>query len=154
MPGATGPTIVAVAAEDDRFDHVWRTAVERARERRARLILYDVDAKPSPLENPLPTNWSAHGEKEQYASKEEHGEPLTVSDLEAVGHAPLADRVREASAAGLDAFGWLPDAADAESLREFATREGAELVVVPGGTEFEQELGLPTEAVSPPPDRS
>jgi hypothetical protein len=150
MTPTTTSTIVAVAAEDGRFDYVWRTAVERARERHARLILYDVDAKPSPLENPLPTNWSAHGEREQYAAKEERGQPMTVPDLEAVGHAPLADRVREASAAGVRAYGWLPDDSTPDALGEFALREGAELVVVPGGSDYETDLDVPTEVVPAP----
>jgi hypothetical protein len=150
MTPPTTPTIVAVAAEDGRFDHVWRAAVERARERNARLILYDVDAKPSPLENPLPTNWSAHGEEEQYAAKEERGQPMSVPDLEAVGHGPLADRVREASAAGVQAYGWLPDDTEPDALGEFAVREGADLVLVPGGSNYETKLDVPTEAVPAP----
>jgi hypothetical protein len=143
-------TIVAVAAEDGRFDHVWRRAMQLARERDARLVLYDVDAKPSPLESPLPTGWSAQGEEEEYGEKEKFGEPLNLSDLEAVGRGPIADRVREARNAGIDAFGWLPDSRSAGDLGDFASHEKAELVVVPAGSKFEDDLDVPVEVVAPP----
>jgi hypothetical protein len=143
-------TIVAVAGEDDRFDHVWRRGVELARERGASLILFDVDAKPSPLEDPLPTGWSADGEEEQYAEGEREGKPLTISDLEAAGRGPLADRVREARGAGVEAFGWLPDKVGADALGEFAELKHAALVVVPDDDDYRKELRTPTEVVPTP----
>jgi nucleotide-binding universal stress UspA family protein len=147
MARSAGSTVVAVAGEDGRFDHVWRRAVELARERGASLVLFDVDAKPSPLEDPLPTAWSADGEEEQYADREKAGKPLTVADLEAVGRGPLADRVREASAAGVEAFGWLPDETGADGLAEFAAREHAVLVVVPDDPDYSSGIERPIEVV-------
>jgi hypothetical protein len=135
-------TIVAVVGEDGRFDHVRRRAIERALESRATLILFDFDAGQSPLESPLPTNWSAQGEEEQF------GDRLTVNDLETLGRAPLADQVRDARALGVEAFGWLPEKADAESLRVYAAGQGAGLVVVPAGEAgLADDLGIPVEAV-------
>jgi nucleotide-binding universal stress UspA family protein len=157
MTQSNSSTIVAVAGEDRRFDHVWRRGMEIARERNARLVLFDVDAKPSPLENPLPTEWSAHGEEEEYGEKEQFGQPLNLSDLEAVGRAPIADRVREARAAGVEAFGWLPEGSSADELRSYAKHEHAALVVVPAGTKFEESLkeqpDVPMEAVAGPRDK-
>jgi hypothetical protein len=150
MPRSAGPTIVAIAGEDGRFDHVWQRGVELARERGASLVLFDVDAKPSPLEDPLPTAWSADGEEEQYAEREKEGKPLTVGDLEAVGRGPIADRVRAATAAGVQAFGWLPDEEGAGELGEFAAREHAELVVVPDDPEYRSGIQTPIEVVPTP----
>ena len=150
MARSRASTIVAVAGEDGRFDHVWQRGVELAKERGARLILFDVDAKPSPLEDPLPTAWSADGEEEQYADPEKEGKPLTVSDLEAVGRGPLADRVRQANAAGVEAFGWLPDETGAKGLGKYAAREQAELVVVPDDDEYQSGQETPTEVVPTP----
>jgi nucleotide-binding universal stress UspA family protein len=150
MTQPTTSIIVAVAAEDGRFDHVWRRGMELARERGARLVLFDVDAKPSPFESALPTDWSAHGEEEEYGEKEKFGEPMNLSDLEAVGRAPIADRVREARAAGVEAFGWLPEGSSVDELRSYASHEHATLVVVPAGSEFEAKLGIPVEAVPGP----
>jgi hypothetical protein len=149
MARSAGSTIVAVAAEDGRFDHVWRRGVELARERGANLVLFDVDAKPSPLENPLPTEWSAEGEEQQYTRREDEGKPLSVADLEAVGRGPIADRVREASAAGVPAFGWLPEEGAGE-LSEFAAREHAELVVVPDDPDYRSGIESPIEVVPTP----
>jgi len=149
MARSAGSTIVAVAAEDGRFDYVWRRGVELARERGANLVLFDVDAKPSPLENPLPTEWSADGEEQQYTGREDEGKPLTVADLEAVGRGPIADLVRQASAAGVQAFGWLPEEGAGE-LGEFAAREHAELVVVPDDPDYKSDIGAPIEVVPTP----
>jgi hypothetical protein len=135
-------TIIAVTGEDDRYAQVRRHAVERARATGATLVLFDVDARPSLLESPLPTNWSGQGEEEQF------GDRLSIEDLEAAGRRPIADQVREARAAGVEAFGWLPDSADAAALRDYAVRQQAGLVVVPAGdSAFEADVGAPVEAV-------
>jgi nucleotide-binding universal stress UspA family protein len=137
-------TIIAVAAEDDRYAHVRRRAIERARATGATLVLFDVDARPSALESPLPTNWSGHGEEEQF------GDRLSMQDLEAAGRRPIADQVREAQAAGVEAFGWLPDSASADALREYAARQGADLILVPAeAEEFDGDVGAPVEVVGP-----
>ena len=138
-------TIVAVVGEDGRFDHVRRRAIERALESRATLILFDFDAGQSLLESPRPTNWSAQGEEEQFGNR------LTINDLETLGRAPIAAQVREARALGIDAFGWLPEKADADSLREYAAGQGAGLVMVPAGEpELADDLGIPVEVVGAP----
>jgi nucleotide-binding universal stress UspA family protein len=135
-------TIIAIAAEDDRYAHVRRRAIERARATGATLVLFDVDARPSPLESPLPTSWSGHGEQEQF------GDRLSMQDLEAAGRRPIADQVREAQVAGVEAFGWLPDGAGAEALREYAARQRADLVLVPAGDEGFDDVGVPVEVVA------
>ncbi|HEV8489510.1 MAG TPA: hypothetical protein VGQ58_06950 [Candidatus Limnocylindrales bacterium] len=135
-------TIVAVVAEDGRFDHVRRRAIERARESGATLVLFDLDAGQSLLESPRPTNWSAQGEEEQFGNR------LTIGDLEALGRGPIADQVRDARALGVDAFGWLPEKADRDALREYAAGQGARLVVVPAGErDLADDLGVPVEIV-------
>ena len=140
-------TIVAVVGEDGRFDHVRRRAIERARESGATLVLFDVDAGQSVLESPRPTNWSAQGEEEQYSSR------LTTGELEALGRGPIADQVRDARALGIDAFGWLPEKADAASLRDYAAQQGAGLVVVPAEEpDLAGDLGVPVEVVGTSPE--
>jgi nucleotide-binding universal stress UspA family protein len=135
-------TIIAIAAEDDRYAHVRRRAIERAKAAGATLVLFDVDARPSALESPLPTNWSGHGEEEQF------GDRLSIQDLEAAGRRPIADQVREAQAAGVEAFGWLPDGTDADALRDYATRQRADLILMPAGDEgFDGDVGVPVEIV-------
>jgi len=68
--------------------------------------------------------WSGDGEDEQF------GDRLDPNDLEAAGRRALADQVRVIRAAGIEAFGWLPPKADADSLVEYAAKQGAELVLV------------------------
>jgi len=135
-------TIVAVVGEDGRFDHVRRRAIERARASGATLLLFDFDAGQSLFESPRPTNWSAQGEEEQFGNR------LTTNDLEALGRGSIADQVRDARALGVDAFGWLPEKADRDGLREYAAGQGAGLVVVPAGEpDLAEDLGVPVEVV-------
>ena len=117
-------TIIAVTTEDDRHAMVIDRAAGLAIETNATVILYDLDADMGPLESPLPTAWSGDGEEEQF------GDRLDPNDLEAAGRSALADQVRVIRAAGIEAFGWLPPKADADALVEYATRQGAELVLV------------------------
>ena len=125
MADSARPTIVALIAEDGRYADVRRQALERAREAGATLLYFDVDAGGSLLESPLPTEWSGQGQQEQF------GDRLDVNDLEAAGRAPIARAVREARDAGIEAWGWLPDKADAEALAEYASAQSASLVIVP-----------------------
>lgn len=131
MAQSATTTIVALIAEDGRYAEVRRQAIERAREAGATLLYFDVDAGGSFLESPLPTNWSGQGQQEQF------GDRLDVDDLEAAGRAPIARAVREARDAGIEAWGWLPDKADADALAEYAASQSASLVIVP---EHEREL--------------
>jgi hypothetical protein len=123
MPTA-GKTIIAVTTEDDRHRAVVDRAASLARDMDATVILYDLDADLGPLESPLPTAWSGDGEDEQFGNR------LDPNDLETAGQGALADQVRVVRAAGIDAFGWLPPKADAESLVEYAAKQGAALVLI------------------------
>lgn len=127
---STGP-VIAVVGDDQRFEGVRQRALQVAAERDAPLILFDVDAGKSLLESPKPTNWSADGEQEQFRDR------LTVNDLEALGRGPLADQVRASRDAGVESYGWLPNDADAGTLRDYVDRQNATAVLVP-----EAEKGL------------
>jgi hypothetical protein len=118
------PTIVAVTSGDPRHVPVMTRAVAAARERDARVILWDLDADLSPFESPLPTEWSGDGEEDQFGNR------LNASDLQAAGQPRLAERVQALEDAGIQASGWLPTNADAESLAEYAARQHAELVLL------------------------
>jgi hypothetical protein len=115
---------VAVTTADDTHAAVRKRAGHLARSAGSTLILWAADASLSPLESPLPTGWSGDGEAEQF------GDRLGPSDLEASGHELLARQVGELRADGIDAWGWLPDSADAEHLATYAAEQGATLVLV------------------------
>lgn len=118
-------TIIAVTTEDDRFADARRAAVERAREERATLVLYDIDAGGDPLESPLPTKWSAEGTDRQV------GDRLGPNELEAAGRGAIARQVLEARRHGVDAWGWLPAHASPEALRDYAERQPNAVVIDP-----------------------
>jgi hypothetical protein len=120
----TPNTIIAVTTEDDSHRPVIDRAASLAAETKATVILYDLDADMGPLESPLPTAWSGDGEEEQFSDR------LAPQDLEAAGRSRMADQVRMVRAAGLDAFGWLPAKADADTLVQYATKQRADLVLV------------------------
>ena len=126
-------TVIAVTGEDDRFAPVRKAAVDRALSEHATLILYDLDASESPLESPLPTDWSAEG------TEDEVGDRLGPDELDAAGRAAIAEQVREARAKGVDAWGWLPNQPDREELIAYAARQPGAHVMVPKGDE---ELSL------------
>jgi hypothetical protein len=143
-------TIIAVTRREDGPEPVLERVAERATETGATVILYDIDASPSPLESPMPTNWSGDGEEEQF------GQRLNTNDLEAAGQAQLADKVRALRAAGVDAYGWLPAKGDASTLVEYARAQAADLVLVSGDDDdLAQALGsadggpIRAEAVAP-----
>ena len=117
-------TIIAVTTEDDRHVMVVDRAASLAIETNATVILYDLDADIGTLESPLPTASSGDGQEDRF------GDRLGPNDLEAAGRRVLADQVRVIRAAGIDAFGWLPPKPDADSLVEYAARQGAELVLL------------------------
>jgi nucleotide-binding universal stress UspA family protein len=120
-----GPsTIIAVTTEDDRHVMVVDRAAGLAIETNATVILYDLDADSHALESPSPTAWPGEGDEDRFGAR------LDPNDLEAAGRRALADQVRVIRAAGIDAFGWLPPKPDADSLVEYAARQGAELVIL------------------------
>jgi hypothetical protein len=116
-------TIVAIVNDEEAAGPVVQRATELGFERGARVVLYDVGARASALESPLPTEFASDGP--------DRGVPplLTADDLEAAGQAPLARRVRALSEAGIDAYGWLPETAKPEDLRDYAQAIGAAGVI-------------------------
>jgi hypothetical protein len=118
-------TVIAVTGEDDRYEPIRRAAIERARAEHASLILYDIDAAGSPLESPVPTQWSAEG------TEADVGDRLGPEELEAAGRKAIARQVEDARAQGLDAWGWLPSDTGRDALVEYAAREPAARVFAP-----------------------
>ena len=116
-------TIVAVVNDEETADPVVQRATELGFERGARVVLYDVGARGSLLESPLPTEFASDGP--------DRGAPrmLSADELEAAGQAPLARRVRALVEAGIEAYGWLPDSDKPEDLTEYARAIGASSVV-------------------------
>ena len=116
-------TIVAVVNDEETADPVVQRATELGFERGARVVLYDVGARASPLESPLPTEFASDGP--------DRGAPrmLSADDLEAAGQAPLARRVRALVEAGIEAYGWLPDSDKPEDLTDYARSIGASSVI-------------------------
>lgn len=139
-PAPRHGTIVAVASHDDSHAAVLRRASALARDSGSAVILWARDADMSPLESPLPTDWSGDGEKEQF------GDRLGPNDLVAAGRESLARQVAELRTAGIDAWAWLPEKADAESLAAYAEGQGASLVLVGAGdTDLLEDLRTTAE---------
>jgi hypothetical protein len=139
-------TIVAVVNDEPTADPIVQRATELGFEGNTRIVLYNVGARATPFESPLPTEFASHGPDE--------GVPplLTAEDLEAAGQAPLARRVRALSEAGIDAYGWLPETDDLDDLAEYARSLGAKRVLA--STELDPspadlaEAGFAVETVS------
>lgn len=112
-------TIVAVVNDEEAADPVVQRATELGFERGARVVLYDVGARASPLESPLPTEFASDGPDRSAPRM------LSADDLEAAGQASLARRVRALVEAGIEAYGWLPDSNKPEDLSEYARSVGA-----------------------------
>ena len=146
MTERTNPaTIVAVVNDEQAADPVVQRATELGFERGARVVLYDVGARVTPLESPLPTEFASDGP--------DRGAPpmLTADDLEAAGQAPLARRVRALAEAGIEAYGWLPSSDKPEDLTEYVKAIGATGVVAtpdldPAPDDLEK-AGLSVEAI-------
>jgi len=117
-------SVVAYVGEDGRYAEVADAGVDVARERGVPLILFDADAA-SLLASPLPTEWSAEGERQLF------GDRLSPEDLVRAGRASLARSVQNARRSGVDAFGWLPSSAGSASLADYALSEHAMVVLVP-----------------------
>jgi hypothetical protein len=118
-------TVIAVTGEDDRFAPIREAALQRARDERATLILYDIDAETSPLESPVPTGWSAEG------TDDDVGDRLGPEELAAAGREAIARQVTDAREKGVDAWGWLPSKSDRDTLVEYASREPGAIIVGP-----------------------
>jgi hypothetical protein len=103
--------LIAFMDEHDEFAHVYEAAMGLAKGSGARIILYDRDAASS-WGDPLPTWWSAAGERAQYGD-------------------PLARTVAAARAEGVDAWGWLPAAHGTNHAVDYARRHGADAVLLP-----------------------
>lgn len=116
-------TIIAVVTDDSTADPVVQRATELGLERPTRVVLYDVGARATPLESPLPTEFASDGP--------DRGVPplLTADDLDAAGQAPLARRVRALATAGIDAYGWLPESDDVEDFATYARSIGTSHVL-------------------------
>jgi hypothetical protein len=124
QPTPRPAAVVAVTGDDDRHEAVVKRAATVARNAGSTLILWDRDAAGSPLESPLPTDWSGDGEQDQF------GDRLAPNDLVAAGQEPLARQVGRLREDGLDAWGWLPANADAEHLASYAADQHADLIFV------------------------
>jgi hypothetical protein len=138
------PTIIALRGHNKPR----RARIERAeslgRDTGATMILFDRDADLGPLMSALPTDWSADGEEERFGSR------LNTDDLEAAGQAGLAEQVRRLRAAGVEAFGWLPPKADAKSLAEYASEQGADSILV---SAEDQDFIDGLQSLSEPPNQ-
>ena len=124
QPTPRPAAIVAVTRDDDRHRAVLKRASAVARDAGSAVILWDRGAAVSPLESPLPTDWSGDGEQQQF------GDRLGPNDLVAAGREPLARQVGELRDAGIDAWGWLPSRTEAEDLARYAADQHADLVLV------------------------
>lgn len=133
MTARQASAIIAIVREDG-SDPIRRRAIELAREVGAHLILWDGESGGRLLEDPLPNQYSADGEEEQFSER------LSANDLEAAGRASLARQVREAQAAGLQVWAWLPSDQKVDTLRDYASRHGVGTVVVGSGSEVVGEL--------------
>src|SRR5512139_3870788 len=78
--------VVAYVGEGERYEPLVERAIEVARSHQSRLILFDGDAA-SKFSSPLPTWWSADGQREQF------GERLEPADLEKAGRPELQRQV-------------------------------------------------------------
>jgi hypothetical protein len=135
-------TVVAVIGEDARYDALRERAIEAARKDHATLILYDLDAGRDPLESPLPTEWSAEGTEEAVSDR------LGPDELEAAGRHVIAQHVRAARNEGLDAWGWLPEHDDKDTLIAYAADLVDPLLLVPDDeTELREAVDLESQVV-------
>lgn len=139
---SAGECVIAVVSGNDDRGSITERAMDRAREHGATLILFEKEASGSPLEDPLPTNWSGQGEEQLF------GQRLGPPDLEAAGRAALGREVMRARAGGVDTYAWLPEQPDAGTLADYAREQRARLVVVgPEDKELAGQLDVPTEIV-------
>lgn len=125
--------VLAYTTRDDAHAGVRLAAVQHAREHGCTVILYAGDA-PSMVAEPVPNQWGSEGEGRDL------GDRLTPDDLEYLGQGEVASQVREAHAAGIEAFAWLPKDHGPDALIEYAVDQGAHRVFVPAELEGMDEL--------------
>jgi hypothetical protein len=119
------PTCIAAFVDEaGEYDHVATAAVDLAAEHDSRLILYD-SSSASAFTEPVASELSAEGVGDEVPPL------LSENELETLGHHPLAERVRRARAAGVDAYGRLASDHGAEPFLTFAREHGADVVLVP-----------------------
>ena len=123
---------VVCTDETGRYDATVAKALDRAEQEGARVILYDVSAAGSAFSEPRPNKWSGEGQAEDF----DH--PLDPVALEELGRHTLAVQVKRARDRGIDAYGWLPEKADPAALAEYATRQHADVVIIPADIEERQ----------------
>jgi nucleotide-binding universal stress UspA family protein len=116
--------ILAMVDEDGTYDHVWRAALDLARRRGARLILWD-SSTASSFTEPVASEMSAEGAGERF------GALLTDVELEQLGRSQMARQVVQAREAGVDAWARLASEHGADALADEARRLGADLIVLP-----------------------
>lgn len=141
---ASGPSciIAYIGEEMDKYAPVINTALETASTHGARLIFYDAEAG-GRFGSPTPTFWSGDRDKELPSQ-------LEPANLEAAGRGVVARLVADAQAAGVNAFGWLPDSRKAEDLKDYAEYHSADLIIVPSDIEdvsFLERLAKGTDDV-------
>ncbi|MFL5798471.1 MAG: hypothetical protein ACJ77A_11135 [Actinomycetota bacterium] len=120
----TPSCIAAFVDEGGAYDHVIRAGIDLAREKRARLLLYD-STSASAFREPVASELSAEGVGEEVPAL------LSPEELETQGHHPLAERVAQARSAGVDAWGRLASEHGAGPFLEFAATQRADLLLVP-----------------------
>ena len=120
--------IIAYVGEDGRYDVVRDRAMAEATSSGARLILYDADAA-TRLGEPLPSWWSGEGADELYGNR------LGPAELEKAGRASVAREVERGRRLGIDTWAWLPSSHGASDLADYATKQHADLLIVPSDLE-------------------
>lgn len=125
----SGPScIITYIGEDlEKYAPVINAGLEAATQHGSKLIFYDADAG-GRFGSPTPTFWS--GDRENETPRE-----LAPADLEAAGRLVVGRLVADARAAGVDAWGWLPDSRGAEALNAYAEEHSADLIILPSDLE-------------------
>jgi hypothetical protein len=116
--------ILAYVSESDAYDHVLRAATDAARQGGAELILYDGESG-SAISEPLPNEWSAAGEADQFGSR------LDAEQLVQLGRERMAAKLTDVVASGITAWAWLANSHGLEEFMDYGAFQGADLVMVP-----------------------
>lgn len=120
---------VVCTDETGRYDGSVATALQRASDEGARVILYNVTAPGSAFSDPRPNEWAGEGAKEEFER------PLDPVALEKLGRHEFALQVQRARENGVDAWGWLPSNFGGDALAQYAAQQSADLVLLPADLE-------------------